>query len=371
MLSRADQSGTNTKELSIWALVHTEFGLSLNTLGEPGPAGTTNVDSWYHTTGLGQGANLQVANECPFTSGACYTLVDRGTFNELVSQGDVPNLEQVSQDNSGANAQGGVTLLANPYHAYAVNPQKEPGVHINLAGALAFLNYLTSPAAQAAIAAYPSSSNPAFYPDARPVVKITQGVPSSAKATASVTVSGTAVPAYYLDPAITGQPVLLQRKGDLSTTIASTTVAANGTWSITFTPTTSDQYIAFLPQYTDFIVGPPFTSFRQSTSAALGHLAVQAVVTMGVTSTSGDTVNVSGTAAPTTGRVHATVQIQGKLGAAAWESIGSPVALPNGQASYSTSVVLPSAGKWKVRAQYSDPGVVRSATSAASAVTAP
>jgi tungstate transport system substrate-binding protein len=370
-VSRGDQSGTNVKELSIWALVHTEFGLSLNTLGEPGPSGTTSVDSWYHTTGLGQGANLQTTNQCPFSSGACYTIADRGTFNEFVTLGDLPDLELVSQDNSGQNAQGGTTLLANPYHAYAVNPAKEPGVHINLKGALAFLNFLTSAATQRAIGAYPTKSNPAFHPDARPLVTVTQGVPSAISAKKTVTVSGTALPGYYLDPPITGQPVLLQETSNLSNTIASTTVASNGTWSITFSPASTGSYIVFLPENPDFIVGPPYTSFRQSTSAALGSMTVTGSVTLNVASQSGDTVNLTGTAAPTTQRVNAKVKIQGEhSGSTTWQNLAS-VSLPNGQSSYSTSVLLPSAGTWKLHAKYSDPGVVNTGTSAAVTVTAP
>jgi tungstate transport system substrate-binding protein len=367
-VSRGDASGTNVKELAIWK----QTSVPLNTLGEPGTPGTTNVAPWYHITGDGQGANLQVTDQCPFSSGACYTIADRGTFNALVTQGVVPDLEVVSQNNSGPGAIGGPGLLANPYHAYAVNPQKEPGVHINLAGALAFLNYLTSTSAQAAIGAYPSAANPAFIPDARPVISVTQKVPSSALATATVTVSGTVKPAYSLDPPLTGQPLLLERKGDPGTVIATTHAASDGSFSFSFSPTRTDSYLVYAPQFADGIVGPPFTSFRQATSKSAGTMTVHSVVTFSVSGQTGDTVSFSGTASPTTNRISAAIQIQGKpKGATTYQSLGSPIALPNGQSSYTGSVLLPSAGKWTVRAEYTDPGAVANGFSTGSQLTAP
>jgi hypothetical protein len=165
--------------------------------------------------------------------------------------------------------------------------------------------------------------------------------------------------------------VLLQETSNLSNTIASTTVASGGTWSITFSPASTGSYIVFLPENPDFIVGPPYTSFRQSTSAKLGTMTVTASVTLSVASQSGDTVNLSGTAAPTTQRVNAKVKIQGHpTGSSTWQNLAS-VSLSNGPSSYSTSVLLPSAGTWKLRARYIDSAVVTTGTSALVTVTAP
>jgi tungstate transport system substrate-binding protein len=270
-VSRGDQSGTNVKELSIWALTN----VPLNSLGEPGPSTTsTATDPWYHTTGVGQGANLTETDQCPFSSGACYTLTDRGTYNNLLSNGSI-SLVIVSQENTGANAKGGIGLLTNSYHAYAVNPQKEPGVNINLAGALAFLNYLTSPATQAAIGAYPSTSMPAFLPDAAPVVKITTKVPKKVASGASVTVSGTDVPNYHLDPSNVGAPVLLVNAASPSTTIASSTVNPDGTFSLTFDPTASGTYDVYVPQFHDNLVLPTNTAFRQAVTVSAGTLKIK------------------------------------------------------------------------------------------------
>jgi tungstate transport system substrate-binding protein len=364
-VSRGDASGTNTKELAIWALSN----VPRNTLGEPGTPGTTIDAPWYHKTGLGQGQNLSVTDQCPFSSGACYTLADRGTFNEQVAIGAITNLEQVSQDNTGPGALGGSALLINPYHAYAVNPLKEPGVHINLAGAIAFLNYLTSPSAQAAIGAYPNTTSPAFFPDARPKVTITHGVPANAKAGQSFTVTGTDVPNYYLDPPNTGAPVLLIRAGDPGTTITSTTVAADGTFSLTFSPTVSDTYQVYVPQFGDGLVLPSNTAYRQSITVSAGKLKLAAVVTLSVDSHTGLDVNVSGTAAPSVNRVAATVQVQFKEGSS-WLNLGSAISMPNGQSTYATTGTLPAAGRWQLRAVYSDPGVAQG-TSPSAQVTVP
>jgi tungstate transport system substrate-binding protein len=61
-VSRGDKSGTNTKELSLWA------GAKVTT---PTPA----ADPWYLSTGQGMGETLKVAEE----KGGC-TLVDRATW---------------------------------------------------------------------------------------------------------------------------------------------------------------------------------------------------------------------------------------------------------------------------------------------------
>jgi hypothetical protein len=171
-----------------------------------------------------------------------------------------------------------------------------------------------------------------------------------------VTVTGTVKPNYPLDPPITGAPVLLVRKKNQGTTLASTTVASDGSFSLTFTPTVNDNYLVYVPEYGDGLVLPTNTAFRQSTTATAGVLKVKAVVTLGLTGTTGFDVSVSGTAAPTTGRVAASVQIQAKE-SGTWVNVGSALPMANGQSTFSTTVTLPGAGRWPLRAQYTDPGV--------------
>jgi tungstate transport system substrate-binding protein len=358
-VSRGDGSGTNKNELSIWKLT----GIPLTALGEPADAANPGQDApWYHKSGVGQGQNLQITNQCPFSSGECYTLADIGTFNHLSANGSIPKLAVLSRYNDGPGALGGVSLLLNPYHAYAVNPAKITSAHINLTGALAFLNFLTSPATQAAIGKYPSSANPAFIPDARPAVAITQNVPASVLASSTVTVAGTVKPNYFLDPPITGSPVFLERSGAPGVIVASTTVTSSGTFSIAFAPTVTDTYTIFVPAFPDGLVLPTNTAYRQSTGAGLRKMTVTSAVTIGTGGKHGLVVGVHGTAAPLTNRQAATIQIQYESGTT-WRNLASPIKMKNGVANFSKFVGLPGRGTWNLRARYSDPGVVTAANS--------
>jgi tungstate transport system substrate-binding protein len=121
-VSRGDDSGTVTKEKSIWA-----------------SAGVTpTVESgWYFSIGQGMGETLLFADE----KGA-YTLSDRGTW--LAQQTNLPHLVLLL---------GGATLadnkdkgLLNPYGVIPVNPAKHPGVNFELASQ--FATWITSPEVQ-------------------------------------------------------------------------------------------------------------------------------------------------------------------------------------------------------------------------------
>ena len=158
-VSRGDDSGTNKKELAIWEL----SDVSLNDLGEPGAPGTETNPGWYHKAGQGMSQTLTVTQQCPFDSGACYTLADRGTYEYLLDNGAIDGLEIISEGNE-EGARGGEDLLLNPYSVYAVNPDEVP--EVNLEGGLAFVEYVTSPAFQDAVASYPTAERPAFIPDA-------------------------------------------------------------------------------------------------------------------------------------------------------------------------------------------------------------
>ena len=132
-ISRGDQSGTNTKELALWKSANIT------------PAG----QAWYVETGQGMGATLTIASE----KGA-YTLTDRATF--LANQGNY----QLALLYEGDNA------LLNVYHVIVVNHDKWPST--NLDGAIAFANYITSPAGQALIMTFgvDKYGQQLFYPDA-------------------------------------------------------------------------------------------------------------------------------------------------------------------------------------------------------------
>jgi tungstate transport system substrate-binding protein len=131
-ISRGDDSGTDKKEKSYWALA----GAS--------PAG----QSWYVSAGQGMGEVLTMAAELQ-----AYTLTDRGTFAAYRASSGLQ-----------IDAQGDPRMF-NPYHVMAVNPAKYPD--INFAGASEFSDWLTSPDGQQAIADFRIEGKQVFFPDAQ------------------------------------------------------------------------------------------------------------------------------------------------------------------------------------------------------------
>ena len=138
--SRGDDSGTHTKELSLWE-----------------KAGITPEGDWYNSLGQGMGETLTFANE----SGA-YTLTDRGTY--LSMRDNLPNLVVVVGGES--IAENGDSSLLNPYGVIPVNPDKSDAINADLAQA--FAEWITSPEVQAMIGEYgvETFGQPLFYPDA-------------------------------------------------------------------------------------------------------------------------------------------------------------------------------------------------------------
>jgi tungstate transport system substrate-binding protein len=138
--SRGDDSGTHTKELSIWSSI--------------GMTPTAEL-SWYRSLGQGMGETLIVANEQQ-----AYTLSDRGTFLSMRER--LPDLTILV---------GGATLednqdkaLLNPYGVIPVNPQRHSGV--NAALAEQFAAWMTSAETQEQIAAFGKEiyGQPLFFP---------------------------------------------------------------------------------------------------------------------------------------------------------------------------------------------------------------
>lgn len=106
-VSRADDSGTHKKEMSIWDASNTE------------PYG-----DWYYELGAGTADTLRLAN-----SRQAYTLIDRGTW--LAMHKDMNLVLHVEGD----------PLLDNPYSAIVVNPQRYAA--INYLAAKRFIDWLT------------------------------------------------------------------------------------------------------------------------------------------------------------------------------------------------------------------------------------
>jgi tungstate transport system substrate-binding protein len=112
-VSRGDNSGTYTKEVSIWTSATVE----------------TTGAAWYVSTGQGMGAVLGIANEK-----MGYTLVDRATW--LTNKDKNPDLTVLVE---------GDKKLFNPYHVILI-----PGAR-NAAGGKAFEDWIVGPAGQKVI----------------------------------------------------------------------------------------------------------------------------------------------------------------------------------------------------------------------------
>jgi tungstate transport system substrate-binding protein len=127
--SRADESGTHTKELSLWEA-----------------AGIEPKGSWYIETGQGMGETLTIASQKQ-----AYTLSDRGTWLAT----DNVDLELL--------VEGGQDLL-NPYHVIVVSGEK-----VNRACAEEFSDWITSPETQREIGRFGVAEyrEPLFVPDAK------------------------------------------------------------------------------------------------------------------------------------------------------------------------------------------------------------
>ncbi len=134
-VSRADDSGTNMKELEFWKA-----------------AGITPQGAWYIKSGSGMADALHIASQK-----AAYTLTDDGTY---LSQRSTLELTPDVQD---------VKDLRNVYHVIVVKPIT--GRVGNLAGAQAFARYVVSPQGQQLIASFGKEryGRPLFSADAAPV----------------------------------------------------------------------------------------------------------------------------------------------------------------------------------------------------------
>jgi tungstate transport system substrate-binding protein len=130
-ISRGDKSGTHAAELRYW--------------GQAGLA--ANKGSGYRECGCGMGPALNIG-----ASAGAYVLTDRGTWLNFRNRGDLAVL--VESD----------SRLFNQYGVMVVNPAKFP--QVKAAEAQKFVDWVTSPAGQAAIAAYKIGGEQVFFPNA-------------------------------------------------------------------------------------------------------------------------------------------------------------------------------------------------------------
>lgn len=128
-VSRGDDSGTHKKELDLWRA-----------------AGVDARGAWRREVGQGMGRALQIADELQ-----AHVLIDRATWIFLKHKTALALLFEGGDD------------LRNHYGVMAVNPARHA---INLSGALAFIDWLTSAEGQAAIGAYTVNGARLFTPTA-------------------------------------------------------------------------------------------------------------------------------------------------------------------------------------------------------------
>ena len=130
-ISRGDKSGTHAAELRYWAV-----------------AGMADAKGGgYKECGCGMGPALNIGS-----SSNAYVLADRGTWLNFKNRGELAVLVE------------GDTRLYNQYGVMVVNPAKHP--HLKAAEAQKFVDWVTSPAGQASIAAYRIGGEQLFFPNA-------------------------------------------------------------------------------------------------------------------------------------------------------------------------------------------------------------
>lgn len=133
-VSRGDDSGTHTAELGLWEAAGVDARASSGT--------------WYLEAGQGMGATLNVA-----VGRGAYALTDRATWTAFGNQGGHEVLVE------------GDPRLRNQYGVIPVSPERHPNVDAE--GAQAFVDWITGPGGQAAIADFRVDGRQLFFPNAR------------------------------------------------------------------------------------------------------------------------------------------------------------------------------------------------------------
>jgi tungstate transport system substrate-binding protein len=132
-ISRGDRSGTHAMELSLWQ----RAGIDVKTARS----------EWYREIGQGMGAALNMASALD-----AYVLSDRGTWLNFRNRGQLAILSEGDQP------------LRNQYGVILVNQERHPNVKAS--DGRIFINWLTGPAGQKAIASYKINGQQVFYPNA-------------------------------------------------------------------------------------------------------------------------------------------------------------------------------------------------------------
>ncbi len=130
-VSRGDKSGTHAAELRLWKAA------GLDPKAFPS----------YRSSGSGMGPTLNLA-----ASLGAYTLTDRGTWLSFKNRQDLGLLF------------AGDPTLFNPYGVMLVNPARHP--QVKREAGMGFIEWITGPAGQAAIAEFKIDGEQLFFPNA-------------------------------------------------------------------------------------------------------------------------------------------------------------------------------------------------------------
>jgi tungstate transport system substrate-binding protein len=133
--SRSDKSGTHAAEMRYWKAA--------------GVDPTRSKTTWYRETGSGMGPTLNTASGMN-----AYALTDRGTWLSFKNRGELEIVVEGDQ------------RLFNQYGVMLVNPAKHP--HVKKEAGQKFVDWVISPAGQAAIASYKIGGEQLFFPNAKP-----------------------------------------------------------------------------------------------------------------------------------------------------------------------------------------------------------
>lgn len=132
-VTRGDRSGTHAAELALWIVAGIDIA--------------STKGAWYRESGQGMTAALDTARKAN-----AYVLADRASWIAFRDRGDLDIVVE------------GDKRLLNQYGVMLVNPEKHPNVKKELGQT--FIDWLTSPEGQAAIAGYKVDGQQVFFPNA-------------------------------------------------------------------------------------------------------------------------------------------------------------------------------------------------------------
>jgi ABC-type tungstate transport system permease subunit len=392
-VSRGGTPGTTVEEHQIWQFLtdasgaSTVSGLTMCQLSAANGGGyspstaagacpaSIAYPTWYHATGLTQGPNVEAGDTCNFANALsnkdndCYVLTDRGTFDYLESTHALTNMQVVSRDNS-ASAPGGSTLLTNYFHAYAINPASVPAdSNIDTTGAEDFLNYLTSPAAQAAVSAYLVGVNgdtAPFTGDAAPVITASEPTQAVLHAGTSYTIHGQVINVAPATPPLASQPVkLVVTNHGTTATVGTATTNSSGQYSITFVPKMSGAYqveTGELTQVENATLTPTFSDTLAPSSVPVATKVVQAAPKITKATVSKSTLTVDGSLHPLAVLSTGTVSLELKAPGSSSYKTATTRTIAKGTKTFTLKAHLAKPGRYAVKVKWAIGGQVAPGT---------